>query len=279
MRYLLGWLACVSACSAPTPAARGPSEQEITRSRIVAHRGASHDAPENTLAAFRKAWDQGVECVELDVHVTRDGAVVVIHDADTQRTTGHPGRVADQTLAELRRLDAGSWKDPAFAGERIPTLGEVLATVPRDRTVFVEIKSGLATVPTVARAILAADPRPRGGHLALQAFDAPTLAALAEAVPGARAYWTLDPPIDRSDPEAPRILPYPHLLVDEARRQGFAGLALDHRGTDAELLAAAEAAGLLVDVWTINEPDELARWLATGARWIETDRPDIVPVR
>ncbi|MEJ7603920.1 MAG: glycerophosphodiester phosphodiesterase family protein [Kofleriaceae bacterium] len=243
----------------------------LARPRVVAHRGASHEAPENTLAAFRRAWDLGVECVELDVHVTSDGIPVVIHDATTKRTGGLDRAVAAQTLAEIRTLDAGSWKGAAFRGENIPTLAEVLDSIPPGRTLFLELKSELSTIPAVVRALASNDPRPRGGKLALQAYDADSLAALSRAIPGAPAYWTLDPPVG----EDQRILPYPPALIAEAKQRGFAGLALDYRAVTEDFLARARAAGLEMDVWTINEPAELARWLGLDVRWIETDRPEL----
>lgn len=249
----------------------------MTRPRIVAHRGASEQAPENTLSAFRRAWELGVECVELDVHVTKDGQVVVMHDATTKRIGGRDRKIADQTLAELRELDVGGWKSPAFRGERIPTLGEVLATVPQGRTLFVEIKSGPETIPAIARAIEAGDPRPRGAKLALQGFDAKTLVAFAAAVPDAPAFWTVDPPVDDSDKEHPIPLPYPRSVVEDAKRHGFPGLALFFGSVTDELLADAAKANLEIDVWTINEAPELAKWTSrSGIRWIETDRPDLV---
>ncbi|MDQ3368639.1 MAG: glycerophosphodiester phosphodiesterase [Myxococcota bacterium] len=270
------------ACSAPPqgsgsqPASGvGATADAVTRPRIVAHRGASHDAPENTLAAFRRAWELGVECVELDVRLTRDGEVVVIHDATTKRTTGADRPVAEQTLAELKALDAGRWKSEAFAGERIPTIAEALATIPRGRTMFIEIKSGVETAPAVARAIAAADPRPRGALLALQGYDAAALATFAAELPGAPAYWTLDPARDAHG----RPQPYPSSLVAEARRYGFAGLALDYTAVTPALLAAAREAGVIVDVWTINDAPTLAHWYATDVRWIETDRPELAPAR
>ncbi|MDP6721144.1 MAG: glycerophosphodiester phosphodiesterase family protein, partial [Pirellulaceae bacterium] len=93
---------------------------------IVAHRGASYDAPENTLAAFRLAWRQGADGIEGDFYLTKDGQIVCIHDADTKRTAGVSRQVAKSTLAELRELDVGRWKDEEFAGERMPTLQQVL---------------------------------------------------------------------------------------------------------------------------------------------------------
>jgi glycerophosphoryl diester phosphodiesterase len=268
------------ACSSPPAPSQPPIEVAMTRPRIVAHRGASEDAPENTMAAFRRAWELGVECIELDVHVSRDGHVVVMHDKTTKRIGGRDKKIADQTLAELRELDVGAWKSPVFKGERIPTLGEVLASTPAGRTVFVEIKSGPETIPAIAKAIQDSDPRPRGGKLALQGFDPKTLAQFAAAVPGAPAYWTVDPPVDDRDKDRPVPLPYPDTVVAEAKRHGFPGLALYFGSVTDQLLADAKVAGLEIDVWTINEPSQLAAWVARdGIRWIETDRPDLVPVK
>ncbi|MEA3375544.1 MAG: glycerophosphodiester phosphodiesterase family protein [Chloroflexota bacterium] len=99
------------------------------RTLNIAHRGASAVAPENTLAAFEKAAQLGADGIELDVRLCADGVPVVIHDASVDATTDGSGRVAGMTLAELKQLDAGSWFGPAFAGERIPTLAETVATV------------------------------------------------------------------------------------------------------------------------------------------------------
>src|SRR5689334_354029 len=107
---------------------------------VVAHRGASHEAPENTLAAFRLAWEQGADAIEGDFYLTRDREIVCIHDDNTKRTSGEDLSVAASTLAQLRRLDVGRWKDPKWKGERIPTLTEVLATIPAGKRIFIEIK-------------------------------------------------------------------------------------------------------------------------------------------
>jgi glycerophosphoryl diester phosphodiesterase len=250
---------------------RSPSQP--SRPRIVAHRGASHEAPENTLAAFRRAWQCGVEGIELDVRVTKDGHVVVIHDETTKRTAGLDRPVADQTLAELQKLDAGAWKDARYQGERIPTLAEALASIPGGRTLFVEIKSPRDTVAAVAEVIRTATPT--SAQIALQAYDADSLAALAAAVPDAPAYWTVDPPVNALN----LPMPYPPELVADAKQRGFAGLALDFRAVTDDLLAAARDAGLLVDVWTINDAALLSAWAGKEIRWIETDRPELAPAR
>jgi glycerophosphoryl diester phosphodiesterase len=264
-----------AACSTPgAPAGPGPDPVTITRPRIVAHRGASLDAPENTLAAFRRAWEQGVECVELDVRLTRDGGVVVIHDATTARTAGVDRPVVEQTLAEVRALDAGSWRGERFAGEKIPTLAEVIATIPRGGTLFVELKTGPGDAKAVADVIREANASARGASIALQAYDAEALAALAAAVGGnVPTFWDVDPPA------GPDRMPAPYTVapIDTALARGFTGLALDHRFVTDDFLAAAHTAGLAMDVWTVNDAADLAAWSARDVRWLETDRPDLAP--
>lgn len=105
---------------------------ELPDRGLCAHRGAMDTHPENTLAAFREAIRVGAHMIEFDVWVTKDGELVVMHDATVDRTTDGKGRVWDLTLAEIKQLDAGSWKSPEFKGERIPTLKETLAIMPRN---------------------------------------------------------------------------------------------------------------------------------------------------
>src|SRR5439155_19827959 len=100
---------------------------------IIAHRGASWDAPENTVAAINLAWKQKADASEFDVFLSKDGKIIVIHDKDTKRVAGVDKQVIDQTFDELRQLDVGKWKGPNFAGEKIPTLAEMLATVPKGK--------------------------------------------------------------------------------------------------------------------------------------------------
>ena len=117
--------------------------QPRSRPLVIAHRGSSAYAPENTLAAFTLAAEQGADAIELDVDLTRDGHVVVMHDATVDRTTDGQGRVADLALDEIRRVDAGAWKDAVFKGERVPLLEEVFEAVGRRVLINVEIKGML----------------------------------------------------------------------------------------------------------------------------------------
>ncbi len=114
---------------------------EKNRPLIIAHRGASGEAPENTLAAFQLALEQGCDGIELDIHLTKDGQLAVIHDENIKRTTNGEGLIGDMTTAEFKKYDAGSWFSNKYKGERIPLLEEVFELVPRDILVNIEIKN------------------------------------------------------------------------------------------------------------------------------------------
>jgi glycerophosphoryl diester phosphodiesterase len=108
---------------------------------VVAHRGSSGTAPENTLSAVRQAISSGAVMCEVDVHTTRDGQIVVMHDSDVSRTTDGRGLIAEMDLAEIRRLDAGSWFKDDFAGEGVPTLGQVMDALGQSMDICIEVKN------------------------------------------------------------------------------------------------------------------------------------------
>src|SRR5215216_5979497 len=109
---------------------------------VVAHRGASFDAPENTMAATNLAWKQKADAVETDIFLSKDGKLVVSHDKNGKRTAGRDVNYVEITQAESRTLDAGSWKDPKFKGEKVPLLEEQIASIPPGKRMLVEIKIG-----------------------------------------------------------------------------------------------------------------------------------------
>ena len=155
---------------------RTQAKIEMPQKGLCAHRGAMDTHPENTLAAFREAIRLGAHMIELDVRFTKDSALVILHDPTVDRTTNGHGRIGDLTLAEVKTLDAGSWKDGRFKGEKIPTLKEVLDIMPVNIWLNVHSKGGEALGREVAKVILAA-------HRQHQAF----LACGKEAAAGARA--------------------------------------------------------------------------------------------
>ena len=156
---------------------------------IVAHRGASHDAPENTLAAFKLAWEKGADAIEGDFHLTKDGKIVCIHDKTTKRTAGGgPNlKIADSTLEQLRKLEVGAWKHERFRGEPIPTLEEVLAILPKRKRILIEIKCGVEIVEPLKKVL--AKSRLERGQVAIIAFSTDVIAACKQALPKIPAFW------------------------------------------------------------------------------------------
>jgi glycerophosphoryl diester phosphodiesterase len=236
---------------------------------IIGHRGASYDAPENTLAAIRLAWEQGADAAEFDVYLSKDGKIVVIHDKDTKRTAGVDRPVVAQTFAELRLLDVGRWKADTFAGEKIPTLGEMLATVPAGKRVFIEVKCGPEIVPELVRDLAAARLKPE--QTAIISFSADVVAAAKKELPAIKAYWIVSLNPGKKKPKK-------SWTVDELIKQATAIRAdgLDLSADPAitpEFVKKANAAKLPVLVWTVNEPALARQMIDAGVVGITTDRP------
>lgn len=235
---------------------------------IVAHRGASEDAPENTLAAVNLGWKQNADVVEIDVALTKDGEVVVIHDSDTSRLGGCDRAVAEQTVAELRKLDVGGWKGDEYRGERIPLLTEVLATVPAGRRLFVEIKCGPEVLPALDRVF--SESRVDGGQVTIIGFGYETMAAAKRLFPEIPVYW-----ISRKAPRPSGDAdPARDALIAQATEAGLDGLHLQAWDTiDATFVRAVKAAGLDLVVWTVDDGADARRLAAAGVDGITTNRP------
>lgn len=238
------------------------------RVEIVGHRGASHDSPENTVAAIKLAWEQQADGSEFDIYLTKDGKIAVIHDKDTKRTAGGANKVvAESTLAELRALDVGKWKGERFAGEKIPTLDEMLATVPDGKRVFVEVKCGPEIVPELVRVLRASGLKPE--QTPVISFSATVIAAVKKARPDVPAYWLVSLTAKKGGKP-----PTAEALVARAREIRADGLDLSASEVlDAAYAKAVKAAGLKLYVWTVNDPAVARRMAALGVDGITTDRP------
>jgi glycerophosphoryl diester phosphodiesterase len=237
-----------------------------TRPLNIAHRGASAAAPQNTLAAFRKAMELGAEGVELDVHLSADGHVVVIHDFAVDKTTDGTGRVADKTLAELKALDAGSKFSQQFAGERIPTLSEVFETLAGKLLVNVEFKSRGGGSGTLAAAVLEVV-RKHGMEkcVLFSSFDPSALRAIKRLAPELPAGLLYAPDLPIYLRRAWLAPLFPH----EARHPHFSMV------TDSTM-KWYRAHNLRVNVWTVDDPAEMKRLIALGVDGIITNKPDVL---
>lgn len=237
---------------------------------IIGHRGASWDAPENTVASVRLAFEQGADGAEIDVRLTGDGHIVAFHDETTRRTGG--GRdvpVLAQTLDELRRCDAGGWKHPRFAGEPIPTLADVLAIIPPDKRLLIEIKSGPEIVPELTRVLAAAPLAP--SQTPLISFDLDALRAARRDLPGRKLFWIVE--LERDEPTGV-WRPSSEQLIRTTLEAGMDGLDLGPAPEiDEKYTVPLRQAGLELYVWTVNTLDAARRFARLSFNGITTDRP------
>jgi glycerophosphoryl diester phosphodiesterase len=239
------------------------------RPLIIAHRGASADAPENTFAAFTEAWNQGADGIETDVRMTLDGRVVCIHDANTHRCGDRDLTVARATLDELQTVDIGFWKHPLFCGERIPTLRQLLRTLPPGKCIFVEIKDGLNTVPPVCREIR--DSKVDVDRITIISFDAAVVAAAREAMPEIKANWL----VSYKRTQNGQIEPDSDTIIQCLHRAHASGLGSenDKAVVTADFCQRLRAAGFGIHCWTFNDPEEAAYFARIGIDSITTDKP------
>ncbi|MEV0381354.1 glycerophosphodiester phosphodiesterase family protein [Nonomuraea sp. NPDC050643] len=234
----------------------------------IAHRGGSAQAPENTIAACALASAQGADMCELDVQQTKDRRLVLMHDQTLSRTTNvekvfpgrSPWRVSDFTLAEIRRLDAGSWFSPAYRGEGVPTLTQALQTMGGRTGLLLEIKHSPHS-PDIDRRVAAELQENRalwsGKRLALQAFGWASMRILHSMLPDVPVALLGKPPAARL-PELARYA---------------AGITLPHTGLTAGYVDKVHDRGMRVYTWTADRPAVIRRLISYGVDGIMTNAP------
>ena len=236
---------------------------------IIAHRGASYDAPENTMPSFQLGWEQQADAVELDIMLSKDGKIVVIHDKDTKRLGGVDRPVVEQSFEELRGLDVGRWKDARFAGTRIPTLGEVLATIPNGKRLYIEIKCGEEILPELKREL--AEAKRPAAQTVLISFSAKVMAAAEKQFPELETYWIVD---IKPNPKTGKLAAKAEDLIRDAKAAGVDGLDLSaHETIDRAYASKIRDAGLKLAVWTVNDPKMARLMIDAGVQGLTTDRP------
>ncbi|MES2476575.1 MAG: glycerophosphodiester phosphodiesterase family protein [Verrucomicrobiota bacterium] len=230
---------------------------------IIAHRGASHAAPENTLSAFKLAWEEGADGIEADFFLSADGEVVCIHDKDTERVAGTKLAVTKTAWKDLAALDVGSWKSPTYQGERIPRLDDVLDQLPAGKMFFLEIKDGPRIVAPIRRILerKRADP----ARVFLISFDAKVIVACRKELPAYQAHW-----ISTLEDFAAKRDDYQHKLV-EMGAQGL--LYKANAKVDSAWLAQLRQKGIVLTAWTIDDAKIARRIIDVGVDFISTNRP------
>lgn len=228
---------------------------------IISHRGAAALAPENTLAAMRIAFDQGVDFVEADLHLTADGVPVLMHDPTVDRTTTGTGPVANLTLAQIQGLDAGSWFDRAFAGERVPTLEAFLDELaPTNSRALIELK-GSWNDEQVAAAVAMLDARYLMDRVAFESFEIDNLERLAVLAPNyARVMLT-------------REWNRPTLELAAALNISAVGARVSVFEADFALVEEARVLGIGTMVYTLNTVKQWKQARSHGIDLVITDDP------
>ncbi|MED2942224.1 glycerophosphodiester phosphodiesterase family protein [Bacillus swezeyi] len=242
---------------------------------VIAHRGASGYAPENTMAAFDRALKMKSDYIELDVQMSKDGELVVIHDTTVNRTTDIdsqlPVPVQDLTLDELRKLDAGSYFGSEFAGERIPTFEEVLDRYKGKIGMLIELKEP-ARYPGIEEKVAAAlkerrMDKPKHDKVIIQSFNFESVRKIHELLP--------------SMPTG--VLTWLSSDLTNVKLKEFSGYAdyvnanLKNVAADATLVSRIHALGMKITPWTVRSRAEVAPLLQAGVDGIVTDYPDYVP--
>ena len=233
--------------------------------KLIAHRGSSFRAPENTLAAIRLAVEEKVDGVEFDVHKTRDGKVAVIHDDNALRTTGLNANIRDTTMDELRRLDAGHWKGKKWRRETVPELSEVLGILPEDKLAFVEIKCGQEILPALAETI-------SGNRLGIlfASFSLETMAVTKQLFPWRKALWNLE--LFKDDRGMWR--PDASEMIGRTQNAGIDGLGLGFcEAVNDELVKKILEVGLELFVWTVDDIRSARAMRSLNVNYLATNRP------
>jgi glycerophosphoryl diester phosphodiesterase len=235
---------------------------------IVAHRGASRDAPENTIPSFTLACEQGADAIEGDFHLTRDGQIVCIHDRDTKMLKGQRTAIKDCALEELKSLDVGSWFGEVFKGTRIPTLSKVFSTMPQGKGVFIEIKCGPEILTRLLEEIRIS--KLRWEDVEVISFNRKVIYELKVIAPHLKGLWISS--FRRSKdgtlgPSVARVLK----ILKATRADGFSSSA-DAR-VDGRFVASLRQRGCEYNVWTIVDLNIAKRFLSYGVASITTNAP------
>jgi glycerophosphoryl diester phosphodiesterase len=233
------------------------------RTRVIAHRGFSGAAPENTVAAVRAAIDIEADMVEIDVTLSADDHVVVIHDETVDRTTDGTGEVSRFTLAEVQRLDAGSWFDPIFAGETVPTLDEVLVEVEGLILLNVEIKSEAVPRGVVGRVASAIRKRGMVDQVVVSSFSPDALAEMHAVAPEIRTAVLYNKDVHEGL-DAVEIVTDLGATVFNIKRQRITR----------KMLRRCRERDIPVGIYTVNQPRRMRRLVKKGIDAIFTDHPD-----
>ena len=235
---------------------------------IIAHRGESYDAPENTLASINLAWERNADAVEIDVQLSKDNKIVVIHDENTKRIWGRNKPVREQTLRELKELNSGFYKNKEWEGEKIPVFSEVLATVPPQKKLVVELKCGPEIVEILKEEIDSSGLKEE--QIEIISFDISTVAKAKQVLPEHKILFLSGLNSSFLGKLSPPSVDKLVLKVLENQLDGldvWAGNMIDEK-----FMQKIKSNRLMLYVWTVNDSEKAKKLKSIGVDGITTDR-------
>lgn len=247
---------------------------------IIAHRGASYDAPENTLSSVKLGWERQADAVEVDVFLSKDNRIVAIHNKNTNHTTGYDGLVKEMKWSELQKLDAGSWKDKKYKGEAIPLLSAILATIPKGKYLVIEIKCGPEIVQPLADLFKKANLAPEKTTIISFSYD--VVLSVKKEFPKRMVHYLCNLKKDKISGE---LRPSVESLVQRAIDAKLDGVSIGNMGFDGaaeddqlshylkKLRSETEKRNFGLYAWTVNDPHIAQTLISHGFDGITTDRP------
>ena len=239
---------------------------------VIAHRGGSKLAPENTLSAFKNALKLGVDMVDIDVHLSKDGELIVMHDFSIEKTTDGVGEIKNLTLEELKKADAGSWFDSRFTNERIPTLGETLALINSDKILFIEVKGGNSVYPGIEEKVVDEIKKYKAlKWVIVKSFDLNSILRIKKLYPELSTFY-----LSGNNFEKDYISIQNNSSEAKEIKRNFDGIAMHFSKLDAEKVETIKNYGLKVFTYTVNEKNDLQKVISLKVDGIVTDAPDIL---
>jgi len=236
---------------------------------IVAHRGASRDAPENTIPAFKLAWKQGADAIEGDFHLTKDGHIVCIHDDNTKRVSDTNRVVRNSTLAELRGLDVGSHQGEFFKGIKIPTIDEVFSMIPDQKTIYIEIKCGTEIIQPLLAEIKKSGLKKE--QIVVICFNQKVLQELKANAPQYKTYWLCNFKKGKDGEMTPSL----EIVLKTLELIQADGLS-SNTTIPESFIEAVGKQGYEWHVWTVDDLKTSRRVKKLGAKSITTNIPRVL---
>jgi len=235
---------------------------------IVAHRGASRQAPQNTIPAFKLAWELGADAVEGDFRQTKDGHIVCIHDDNTGKVADRKLIINQSTLEDLRKLDVGAHHDKKYKGTTIPTIAEVLATVPTHKKIYIEIKCNESIVPKLLAEITKSGLQQK--QIVLISFNKDVIRALKTKAPQYKALWLSKLKQTLTGKTTPSLA----TILATLQETGADGFSSSKEIITQAIIENVIKQGYEYHVWTIDDLKTARRFKKWGAQSITTNVPD-----